>query len=542
MLSNSPLYNPYVNKGTAFTLKERQTYELNGLLPSKVESIEEQADRVLTQVDEMTHAYDQHRFLMSIYSTNRTLFFYVISKDVKRLLPIIYTPTIAKAVKEFSNHYYDPKDAVYLSVDDPENMEEILKNGAADLSDVKLMVITDGEGVLGIGDWGINGAAISIGKLAVYTAAAGLNPSEVLPVVIDAGTNNQDLLKASSYLGLKQKRLHGETYLNYIDQFVDTASRLFPDVLFHWEDFGRDHADVILTTYRDSVCTFNDDIQGTGIIMVAALNSVVKITKKPLSDHTVLIFGAGTAGIGIADMIHTELVSKGVDHDEANKNIVLYDRYGLIHSEQKELTAGQKRYALDKNKLDKVPADLLETIDAIRPTVLIGCSGQSNAFSEEVVMAMNAHTDRPAIFPISNPSELAEAKAEDIIKWTDGKGLVVTGSPTDPIVFNGCSYHIGQANNALLYPGLGQGLIITRAHHVTDGILLAAAHSINEMQELSETGEALLPDVSKLREVSRLVATAVVAKAVEENISRKTIKDPAKAVEENTWRPVYQTL
>ncbi|MCC5895434.1 MAG: NAD-dependent malic enzyme [Alkalibacterium sp.] len=537
---NSPLHNPYINKGTAFTREERKAYNLDGLLPSKVESIEEQAERVLAKVNQMSHAYDKHRFLMSIYSTNRTLFFYVISQDIKGLLPIIYTPTIAEAVKAFSKDYFNPKDAVYLSVDDQENMEEVLKNGTADLSDVKLMVITDGEGVLGIGDWGINGAAISIGKLAVYTVAAGLNPSEVLPVVIDAGTNNEELLHDSSYLGLKKERMHGEEYLTYIDRFVQTASDLFSNVLFHWEDFGREHAEVILNNYRSTLCTFNDDIQGTGIMIVAALNSVVKVTGRPLSDHKVVIFGAGTAGIGIADMIHTELVSKGMDAAEAKKRIVLYDRYGIIHTEQKGLTSGQQRYALDKDSLPEMPENLVETIELIKPTVLIGCSGQAHAFSEEVVKTMHTYTDRPAVFPISNPSELAEARAEDVIKWTDGKGLVVTGSPTDPIVYEGCTFHIGQANNALLYPGLGQGLIITQAHHVTDGILLAAAHSVNEIQDLSEPGEALLPDVGDLRNVSRLVATAVVNQAIKENISRSTINDSAEAVEAHTWEPVYK--
>lgn len=507
-----------------------------------METIEEQAIRVLDKVDALNRDYEKHRFLMTLYSTNRTLFFYVINKRVKKLLPIIYTPTIAEAVKEFSNDYFNPKDAVYLSVNEPEAIEQNLKNGAVDLTAVKLMVITDGEGVLGIGDWGINGAAISIGKLAVYTVAAGIDPRQVLPVVIDAGTNNQDLLNDPSYLGNKRSRVHGEAYLNFIDRFVQTASRLFPDVLFHWEDFGREHADIILKTYRDSICTFNDDIQGTGIMMVSALNAVVKVTTTPLSDHRVVIFGAGTAGIGIADMIYTELIHKGVSDEEAKGRIILYDRYGLIHSKQKNLTPGQKRYALNSDKLGTIPEDLLETIHKFKPTVLIGSSGQRDAFSKEVVEAMCLYTDRPAVFPISNPSELAEARAEDVIAWSKGKALVVTGSPSEPIRYKGCTYHIGQANNALLYPGLGQGLIITRAHHVTDGVLLAAAHSINEMQDLSEPGVALLPDVSQLREVSRLVATAVVTKVIEENINGVSVADPAEAVEDNRWEPNYQLL
>lgn len=458
------------------------------------------------------------------------------------MLPIIYTPTIAEAVREYSRTYATPKDAVYLSVNEPERIEQSLKNGTADLSNIKLMVITDGEGVLGIGDWGINGAAISIGKLAVYTVAAGIDPSEVLPVVIDAGTNNQGLLDAPNYLGNKHKRIHGDEYLNYIDQFVQTASRLFPNVLFHWEDFGRDHAETILNKYRHSLCTFNDDIQGTGIMMVAALNSVVKITQKPLSEQAILIFGAGTAGVGIADMICAELINQGLSDEEAKKRIVLYDRYGVVHSGQDHLTSGQKRYAIKTGTLGSLPSSLLATIHEFKPTVLIGSSGQKGAFSEDVVKAMATYTDRPAIFPISNPSELAEASAEDLINWTEGKALVVTGSPTEPIQYRGCAYHIGQANNALLYPGLGQGLVLTHAHRVTDGILLAAAHSINEMLDLSAKGTALLPDVAKLKEVSKLVATAVVTRVIEENLNGRPIANPSAAVEKSLWQPAYRSL
>lgn len=535
----SPMDNPFLNKGTAFTFEERKKYKLEGLLPSKVESIEEQEQKILKHLRQLKTSFEKHTYLMSIYRENRTLFFYTIEKHIKDLLPIIYTPTIAEAVRRFSDSYASFQDAAYLSVNEPENVEQSLQNAAKHLKDVKLMVITDGEGVLGIGDWGINGAAISIGKLAVYTVAAGIDPSQVLPVVIDAGTNNSDLLKSPAYLGHKQNRLEGEDYLSFIDSFVGTATRLFPHVLLHWEDFGRGHAEEILNRYSESRCTFNDDIQGTGIMMVAALNSVVKITQTPLSEQKIMIFGAGTAGVGIADMIYMELMSKGLTSEEAKQRIILYDRYGVVHTEQEDVTKGQARYAIEKASVPEMPDSLLDAVHVFKPTVLIGSSGQKDAFSKEVVEAMHQYTSRPAVFPISNPSELAEAKAEDIIKWTEGNGLVVTGSPTKPFEYGEHTFAIGQANNALLYPGLGQGLVLTKAHHVTDGMLLAAAHSINDMQDFSEPGEALLPDVSQLRAVSKLVATAVVKKAAEDKVNRVSIDDPEKVVAENIWRAEY---
>lgn len=531
-----------MNKGTAFTDKERQIYQLDGLLPSKVETIEEQGIRVRARLETLEDAYDKHRYLMSLYSSNRTLFFHVIDQQVKELLPVIYTPTIAEAVRRFSSDFLESSEAVYLPVNEPEKMADRLKQGADRLSGVKLMVITDGEGVLGIGDWGINGAAIAIGKLAVYTAAAGLDPSSVLPVVIDAGTANATLLDSPDYLGLKQKRLTGEKYLEFIDQFVTTASDLFPNVLFHWEDFGLRHAETILQKYRDKICTFNDDIQGTGIMIVAALNSVVSVTQKPLKDQTIMIFGAGTAGVGIADTITSDLMHKGLSEAEARAHIYLFDRHGLIHSDYPELTSGQKRYTLSGDSLDTLPEDLSEAVAMIQPTVLVGSSGQTGAFTEEVIRTMADHTDRPAVFPISNPSELAEAKAEDIIKWTGGQGLVVTGSPTDPFDYDGHTFTIGQANNALLYPGLGHGLITSQAEKVSDGVLLAAAHSINDMLDLSQHGSALLPDVTLLKAVSKTVSTAVVEQVVREQLNTRSVTDAEKIVVENNWVPEYDDL
>lgn len=536
------LNNPYINKGTAFSERERAAYALEGQLPPAIQTIDEQAENCLKKLSEIETDYAKHRYLMELYSVNRTLFFYIVENNIKDLLPIIYTPTIAEAVKQFSKDYGQPKDAVYISTAKPDKIKSSLENGTKNLSHVKLMVITDGEGVLGIGDWGINGAAITIGKLAVYTVAAGLNPQEVLPVVIDAGTNNEELLNDTQYLGTRQKRMSGEPYLEFIDQFVSAASELFPNVLFHWEDFGIRHAQLILDKYRDKLCTFNDDIQGTGIMMVSALNSVEKITQKKLNDHTIMIFGAGTAGIGIADLILAELKDKGMSEEEAKQRIYLYDRHGIVHSEMKGATAGQQRYAHAKNRFERVPNTLEEAVETVKPTILIGSSGQSGAFSKEVVERMHKYTEQPAIFPISNPASLAEAKAEDIICWTKGKGLVVTGSPSDPVEYEGVTYAIGQANNALLYPGLGLGLVTTQAKRVTDSILLSAAHAVNDIQDLSEEGTALLPDVARLKEVSDRVAEAVINKVIEENLNQLDISDSAEAVRQNSWEAVYREL
>lgn len=534
--------NPYINKGTAFSEQERASFSLEGQLPPAIQTIEEQAENCLKKLDELESDYNKHRYLMELYSINRTLFFYIVENNIKELLPIIYTPTIAEAVKQFSSDYGCPKDAVYISTAKPDKIKASLENGTKKLSDVKLMVITDGEGVLGIGDWGINGAAIAIGKLAVYTVSAGLNPQEVLPIVIDAGTNNEELRNDPQYLGTRQKRLSGEPYLEFIDQFVNIASELFPNVLFHWEDFGIRHAQLILDKYRDKLCTFNDDIQGTGIMMVSALNSVEKITQKKLNDHTIMIFGAGTAGIGIADLILAELKDKGMPEEEAKQRIYLYDRHGIVHFEMKGATAGQQRYAQAKDRFERLPKTLEEAVEAVKPTILIGSSGQSGAFSKDVVEHMHKYAERPAIFPISNPASLAEAKAEDIISWTKGKGLVVTGSPSEPVEFEGVTYAIGQANNALLYPGLGLGLVTAQAKRLTDSVLLSAAHAVNDIQNLSEEGTALLPDVSRLREVSDRVAETVIKKVIEEELNQIAISDLSESLRKNSWKAAYREL
>ncbi|MCR3760624.1 NAD-dependent malic enzyme [Clostridium felsineum] len=534
------LRNPFFNKGNAFTLEEREKYDLTGLLPNNVMTLEEQEKVVYDKLKSIDSSLDKHFYLMNIYDSNRTLFYYVVKKHVVELLPIVYTPTIGDAVINYSKNYDTPKDAVFLSINSPETIKKSLLAASKDLDEIKLIVVTDGEGVLGIGDWGVQGVDISIGKLAVYTVAAGLNPRNVLPIVIDAGTNNETLLNDPFYVGSKHKRITGEKYYSFIDSFVKICTELFPKVLLHWEDFGRGNASTILQKYRDNICTFNDDIQGTGVMMVAALNSVAKVTQMPIKNHKILVFGGGTAGIGVSDQLLLEKIRSGLSMKEALKDFYIVDRQGLITEDMSDLTEGQKKYARLKNEFNKPLKDLAEIVSAVKPTVLIGTSGVHGAFTEAVVKNMAKYCERPAIMPISNPTKLAEAKAVDIINWTDGKALVVTGSPSAPVEYKGITYTIGQANNALLYPGLGLGIVVSKAKTVSDGMLAAAAHGVSSLMDLSVKGAPMLPVIAKLREASKLVATAVVKEALNENLNQVKIEDAEKAVEKEIWEPYYR--
>lgn len=534
------LRNPFLNKGTAFTKAEREKYDLTGFLPDTLRTIDEQEKLSYDRSKDFDSNLEKHLYLMNIYDTNRTLFYYLVGKHITEFLPVIYTPTIGDAVINYSKNYDTPKDAVFLSVDHPENIKKSIELSLKDLDEIKLIVVTDGEGVLGIGDWGVQGVDISVGKLAVYTVAAGVNPKNVLPVVIDAGTNNETLLNDPSYLGNRHKRVTGKKYYDFIDKFVKISLELFPEVLLHWEDFGRGNARTILEKYREKICTFNDDIQGTGVMMNSAINAVARATNIPVEEHRVMIFGAGTAGIGVTDQIFLEKVRNGLSQEEAKKQFYLVDRQGLLTEDINDLTEGQKKYARPKGEFKKPLKDLAEIIREVKPSVLIGTSGVHGAFTEEVIKSMAEVNKKPAIMPISNPTKLCEATAQDMIKWSDGRALVVTGSPSDPVNYKGITYTIGQANNALLYPGLGLGIIVAKSRIVTDGMLSAAAHGIASLQDLSKPGAPILPPVAKLREASKLVATAVVEEAIKEGLNRVPISDARKAVENEIWEPCYR--
>ncbi|EHU5359608.1 NAD-dependent malic enzyme [Listeria monocytogenes] len=534
--------NPLLNKGTAFSKEERASYQLDGLLPPIIETIEQQAVRIETQIENLETPLHKHQLLTNLYNENRTLYYYVVTKNVTDYLPIIYTPTIGDAVIQYHKDYTAPDEALFIDAFAPEKLSASIKNYAKNNPNIDMIVITDGEGVLGIGDWGVNGVKIAVGKLAVYTVAAGLAPDRVLPVVIDAGTNNETLLNDPMYLGNKRPRLSESEYDAFIASFVNVMKDVFPKAILHWEDFGRANASRILHNYRDKICTFNDDIQGTGAMVVAAVLATIQVSKIPLSEQKIIIFGAGTAGIGIADQLSAQWMREtGLPFETAKKHFYLVDRNGLVLDNMTDLTTGQKKYAHPSTEWSNVPTDTLENLmEAVHPTMLIGCSGVTGAFKESIVKKMTQYTERPAILPLSNPTKLAEATASDLIQWTDGKALIVTGSPSKPVEYQHTTYEIGQANNALLYPGLGLGALVTRAKYITDGMLAAASMAVAEQISPNEAGAALLPHVRTLRETSRAVAIAVANQAIKENIHQVELTNVTEAIEREMWQPIYK--
>ncbi|EJD9714784.1 NAD-dependent malic enzyme [Listeria monocytogenes] len=534
--------NPLLNKGTAFSKEERASYQLDGLLPPIIETIEQQAVRIETQIENLETPLHKHQLLTNLYNENRTLYYYVVTKNVTDYLPIIYTPTIGDAVIQYHKEYTAPDEALFIDAFAPEKLSASIKNYAKNNPNIDMIVITDGEGVLGIGDWGVNGVKIAVGKLAVYTVAAGLAPDRVLPVVIDAGTNNETLLNDPLYLGNKRHRLSESEYDAFIASFVNVMKEVFPKAILHWEDFGRANASRILHNYRDKICTFNDDIQGTGAMVVAAVLATIQVSKIPLSEQKIIIFGAGTAGIGIADQLSAQWMREtGLPFETAKKHFYLVDRNGLVLDNMTDLTTGQKKYAHPSTEWSNVPTDTLENLmEAVHPTMLIGCSGVTGAFKESIVKKMTQYTERPAILPLSNPTKLAEATASDLIQWTDGKALIVTGSPSKPVEYQHTTYEIGQANNALLYPGLGLGALVTRAKYITDGMLAAASMAVAEQISPNKAGAALLPHVRTLRETSRAVAIAVANQAIKENIHQVELTNVTEAIEREMWQPIYK--
>ncbi|ELU8226356.1 NAD-dependent malic enzyme [Listeria monocytogenes] len=534
--------NPLLNKGTAFSKEERASYQLDGLLPPIIETIEQQAVRIEMQIENLETPLHKHQLLTNLYNENRTLYYYVVTKNVTDYLPIIYTPTIGDAVIQYHKDYTAPDEALFIDAFAPEKLSASIKNYAKNNPNIDMIVITDGEGVLGIGDWGVNGVKIAVGKLAVYTVAAGLAPDRVLPVVIDAGTNNETLLNDPLYLGNKRPRLSESEYDAFIASFVNVMKEVFPKAILHWEDFGRANASRILHNYRDKICTFNDDIQGTGAMVVAAVLATIQVSKIPLSEQKIIIFGAGTAGIGIADQLSAQWMREtGLPFESAKKHFYLVDRNGLVLDNMTDLTTGQKKYAHPSTEWSNVPADTLENLmEAVHPTMLIGCSGVTGAFKESIVKKMTQYTERPAILPLSNPTKLAEATASDLIQWTDGKALIVTGSPSKPVEYQHTTYEIGQANNALLYPGLGLGALVTRAKYITDGMLAAASMAVAEQISPNKAGAALLPHVRTLRETSRAVAIAVANQAIKENIHQVELTNVTEAIEREMWQPIYK--
>ncbi|EMP61091.1 malolactic enzyme [Streptococcus mutans] len=540
MYAHDILNDPFLNKGTAFTMEERKKFGLIGLLPPHIQTLKEQAEQTYAQMQTKANNLEKRLFLMEIFNTNRTLFYYLFSQHLEELNPIVYDPTIADTIEGYSDLFVDPQYAGYLDINHPENIEATLKNAAGD-RDIRLIVVTDAEGILGIGDWGTNGVDISVGKLMVYTGAAGIDPVTVLPLVIDAGANREELRNNPNYLGNRHERVRGERYYDFVDQFVQTAERLFPKLYLHWEDFGRSNAANILEKYRKEIPTFNDDIQGTGIVTLGGIFAAMDITGEKLTDQVYLCYGGGTAGAGIASRVLREMVSEGLPEDEAYKRFFMVDKQGLLFDDMDDLTPEQKPFA--KKRADFPNADqltdLLQVVKTVKPTILVGTSTNPGAFTKEVVEAMCENTERPVIFPISNPTKLAEASAQDLITWSDGKAFVATGIPADTVSYKGVDYVIGQANNALIYPGLGLGMLASEASLLTDEMIGAAAHSLSGIIDITKPGAPVLPPFKYVGDVSIKVAEAVAKKAQEQGLARAEETDMAKAVRDFKWYPEY---
>ncbi|MCS0600377.1 NAD-dependent malic enzyme [Streptomyces sp. LP11] len=547
------LADPRLNRGTAFTDEERRALDLVGLIPPRVLDQDGQAERAYGQFREQSGDLAKSVYLTALHDRNEVLFYRLVGDHLEEMLPIVYTPTVGTAIRRYSTEYRRPR-GVYLSVDAPDDIERSLRASGLGADDVDLIVATDGEGILGIGDWGVGGIDIAVGKLAVYTAAAGIDPRRTLPVMLDVGTNRQELLDSPLYLGNRHPRADRDSYDAFIDAYVTTAAKLFPGALLHWEDFGTANARRILNRYRDRVCTFNDDIQGTGAVNLAAVLSGVRAADLPLTEQRIVVFGAGTAGIGVADQLRDALVAEGLPADEATARFWCVDRYGLLTDDQGDkLRDFQVPYARPAGETEGWSRDeslpgipLAEVVRRVRPTLLIGTSGQGGAFTRDIVREMAAHTERPIILPMSNPTDLAEATPADLLDWTDGKALVATGSPFPAVERDGTTYEIGQANNALVFPGLGLGAIVARASRVTDRMLRAAADAVARQTgdaDVAERNAPVLPPIRDLRSTSTAVAVAVVRAAVEDGVARADgLDDPEAAVRAAVWEAVYPPI
>ncbi|MCI2416016.1 NAD-dependent malic enzyme [Saccharopolyspora sp. K220] len=540
------LRTPLLNKGTAFTQEERAQLGLDGLLPSAVTTIEEQARRAYRQYHAQPTDLLKNVYLTALHDRNEVLFYRLLSDHLRELLPIVYDPTVGQAIKQYSTEYRRPR-GIYLCIDDPDGIPRAFEDLGLDADGVDLVVASDAEEILGIGDWGVGGIDIAVGKLAVYTAAAGIDPARVIPVALDVGTDNEELLDAPDYLGSKHPRVRGKRYDDFIDSYVSTATRMFPHALLHWEDFGPANGRRILEKYTDSICTFNDDMQGTGAVVLAALLGASRVAATPMREQRIVIFGSGTAGIGIADQLRDAMVRDGIDHAAATRRIWAIDRPGLLTDDMSDLRDFQVPYARPAAEVaDWRGADgrigLAEVVAHAQPTMLLGTSTVHGAFTEAIVREMAAHTDRPIIFPISNPTERIEAMPSDLIRWTDGRALVATGIPVSPVTYRGTTYTIGQANNALLYPGLGLGAVVSRARRVSAGMILAAADAVAHLVDVHAPGASLLPQVDNLREVSATVATAVADQAVKEGLARAELHDVHQQVRDAMWQPIYRPV
>ena len=547
MSGSSLLRFPLYNKGTAFTAEERKRFQLEGLLPSQHNDIDTQSRRIFRTIMFNRDPVGRHIDLAALQDRNEHLYYKVLSENLEDLMPIVYTPTVGKASQYYSRVFRRAR-GIWITPDHAGRVEQVLRD-AAPFSDVQLMVVTDNESILGIGDQGAGGMAISVGKLALYVAGAGIHPVRTLPISLDVGTDNQSLLDDRLYLGLRKPRLRGEKYRQLVDEFVKAARAVFPEVVIQWEDFRKENALQILDRYRHEVPSFNDDIQGTGAVALACMLAASRISGRNIANERVLIFGAGAAGLGIARQISNELQSAGLDGTALREAVLTMDSRGVI-SEGRELDAYKKELAWPVElaaKLglnDQQAKTLARVVAAYKPTVLIGTSGQRGAFDEETIRTMDAATETPVVLPLSNPTAISEAEPENVLRWTEGRALVATGSPFDDVPMRGGVQRIGQANNVFIFPGLGLGTIVSRASEVTRAMINASAHALAESLDDDEiSGRCLMPEVSRLWDVSGNVALAVGRQAIEDGVADRISADELEErINDYRWKPEYPEM
>lgn len=539
------LETPLLNKGSAFSQEERTFFNLEGLLPHSIETIEEQVNRVYHRFELLHDDLERHIFLRTIQDTNETLFYRIITEHLNEMMPILYTPTVGKACEDFSTIYRRAR-GLFISYPDQERIDDMLQN--ATKRNVKVIVVTDGERILGLGDQGIGGMGIPIGKLSLYTACGGISPAYTLPVVLDCGTNNEHRLKDPFYMGWRHKRITGDDYDQFVERFVRAVKRRWPGVLLQFEDFAQPNAMPLLNRYRDEICCFNDDIQGTAAVTLGCLLAGCKAAGSKLSEKRVVFVGAGSAGCGIAEQVVEQMCAEGLSDMKAREKIFMVDRYGLLLDNMPNLIDFQQKLAHDTQQVSQwadvdTHISLLQVVQNVKPDILIGVSGQSGLFTEEVVKNMAMHSEHPIIFPLSNPTSRAEAQPEDVLKWTDGKALVATGSPFPAVELNGQLYPIAQCNNAYIFPGIGLGVLASGAHKITDEMLMASSRCLAENSPLAlEHTGSLLPDLNDIQKLSRSIAFTVGRTAQEQGHALKTSKEALwEAIERSFWKPEYRS-
>lgn len=535
------LSTPSLNRGVGFTHEQRRQLGLVGRLPSAVLTLDQQADRVWHQLQSLATDLGRNLLLEQLHYRHELLYYKVLIDHLPELMPVVYTPTVGEAIQRFSDEYRGQR-GLFLSIDEPDDVAVAFQTLGLGPYDVDLIVCTDAEAILGIGDWGVGGIQIAVGKLALYTAGGGIDPRRCLAVSLDVGTDNEQLLQDPFYLGNRHARRSGAEYDEFIERYIEAAHRMFPGAMLHFEDFGPANARMILQTFGTRYCVFNDDVQGTGAVVVAAIDGGSHVTGAAVCDQTVIVFGAGTAGMGVADQIRDAMVADGASVEQATSQIWAIDKQGLLFDDMADLRDFQVPYAKSRSRLGVRAAARVGLIDAIKlasPTVLLGASTVSGAFTQEVVEAMTACCQRPMIFPLSNPTSRMEAMPADVLTWSNGKALVATGTPVAPVEYNGTTYTIGQANNVLAFPGIGLGVVVAGARLLTQGMLRAAAKALACRANPAKTGDALLPDVSDLRSISASVAEAVYHAAGQDGVATRTHDDVQQAIADTMWLPIY---